>query len=170
MQIVPVAPIAAIVKSNSHSQPKLVTALKEIKLVETKTKEATKEGLDSVKKMLEAVKKLDDGIKKKFDAQAKVIDSQKKIIAGLNKKMGSFEGKLKKDLKEASIKADELRQAASELTKVRNEIQALITLQQRRYLEAIKAAVPDKKNKQMIKYPGKISTKEIFSITLFQIF
>ena len=39
--------------------------------------------------------------------------------------MGSFEGKLKKDLKEASIKADELRQAASELTKVRNEIQAL---------------------------------------------
>ena len=133
----------------------------QVKLVETKTKEATKEGLDSVKKMLEAVKKLDDGIKKKFDAQAKVIDSQKKIIAGLNKKMGSFEGKLKKDLKEASIKADELRQAASELTKVRNEIQALITLQQRRYLEAIKAAVPDKKNKQMIKYPGKISTKEI---------
>jgi hypothetical protein len=133
----------------------------QVKLVESKTKEATKEGLESVKKMLEAVKKLDGGINAKFDAQAKVINSQKKIIAGLNKKMSSFEGKLKKDLKDASIKADELSQAATELTKVRNEIRALITLQQRRYLEAIKAAVPDEKNKQMIKYPGKVSTNEL---------
>jgi hypothetical protein len=133
----------------------------QVKLVQTKTNEATKEGLESVKKMLEAVQKLDDGINKKFDTQAKAINSQKKIIAGLNKKLNSYGGQLKKDLKAANLKADELRLAASELTKVRNEIQALITLQQRRYLEAIKAAVPDQKSKQMIKYPGKVSTQDM---------
>ena len=131
----------------------------QVKLVKTQTKEATKEGLESVKKMLEAVKKLENEIKIKFDKQEKAINSQKKIIAGLNKKINSYGGKLNKDLKEANKKANELQIAASELTKVRNEIQALITLQQRRYLEAIKAAVPDEKSKQMIKYPGKISTK-----------
>ncbi len=133
----------------------------QVKLVQTQTKEATKEGLESVKKMLESVKQLDDGIKKKFESQEKAINSQKRIIANLNKKMTSYGGELKKNLKEANKKADELTIAASELTKVRNEIQALITLQQRRYLEAIKAAVPDQKNKQMIKYPGKISTQNL---------
>jgi hypothetical protein len=133
----------------------------QVKLVKTQTEEATKEGLASVKKMLEAVEKLDAEIKKKFIVQEKAINSQKKIIAGLNKKMVSYGADLKKNLKQANIKADELRVAASELTQVRNEIQALITLQQRRYLEAIKAAVPDQKSKQMIKYPGKVSTKDL---------
>ncbi|OUT96734.1 MAG: hypothetical protein CBC01_07890 [Betaproteobacteria bacterium TMED41] len=131
----------------------------QVKLVQAQTKEATKEGAESVKKMLESVKKLEDGIKKKFELQEKAINSQKKIIASLNKKINSYGGDLKENLKEANKKADELAIAASELTKVRDEIQALITLQQRRYLEAIKAAVPDQKNKQMIKYPGKVSTK-----------
>ena len=133
----------------------------QVKLVKTKTEKATQEGMESVNKMLVSVKKLEDEIKKKFEIQEKAINSQKKIIASLNKKINSYSGKLKKDLIAANQKGDELQVAASELIKVRNEIQALITLQQRRYLEAIKAAVPDQKKKQMIKYPGKISTKNL---------
>ena len=133
----------------------------QVKLVETQTKVATKEGLESVKKMLESVKNLESEIKKKFETQEKAIESQKKILAGLNKKINSYGKKLENDLKKANVKAEELQTAASELNQVRNEIQALITLQQRRYLEAIKAASPDQKSKQMIKYPGKVSKEEV---------
>jgi hypothetical protein len=68
-----------------------------------------------------------------------------------------FENKISKNLKTALDKSDRLNLTALELSKVKREIEALIILQQKRYLEALKAAEPINRQNQMIKYPGPVS-------------
>ena len=74
------------------------------------------------------------------------------------KEKKKFEKKIDKKLQMAIEKAETLQKTALELTKVKSEIEALITLQRERYLEALEAADPVKQNNQMIKYPAKVSS------------
>ena len=41
---------------------------------------------------------------------------------------------------------------------MKREIEALIILQEKQYLDALKAAEPRQKDNQMIKYPAKVSS------------
>ncbi len=132
----------------------------QVKLINEQAKKANDESLKSVEKMLASVKSLEKTIDKKLVDQEKTLKSQKQVTANLTKELRRFEKQINSKLQSTINKANTLQEAAIELTKVEEEIKALITLQQKRYLEALKAAVPSEQKKQMIKYPAKVTSKD----------
>ena len=130
----------------------------QVKLITEQAKKANDESLKSVEKMLASVKSLEKTIDKKLANQEKSLKSQKDVTAKLTKELKRFEKQINNKLQSTINKANTLQEAAVELTKVEADIKALITLQQKRYLEALKAAIPSEKKKQLIKYPAKVSS------------
>ena len=97
-------------------------------------------------------------LESKIKAQEKTINEQRKTTASLAKELKNFEKKISKNLKSALDKTERLNLTALELAKVKREIEALIVLQEKQYLDALKAAEPRQKDNQMIKYPAKVSS------------
>jgi hypothetical protein len=133
---------------------------KQAELLADQTKKTNDESLKSVEKMIASVKSLEETLGKKLVLQEKTIKSQNQVTAKLAKELKKFEKQINKKLQSAITKASTLQDTAIELTKVKAEITALITLQQKRYLEALKAAVPSERKKQMIKYPAKVTSND----------
>ena len=107
--------------------------------------------------MVGSVTKLEKSLEEKIKDQQKSISEQKKTTSNLAKELKNFEKKISKNLKSALDKTERLNLTALELAKVKREIEALIILQEKQYLDALKAAEPAQKDNQMIKYPAKIS-------------
>ena len=128
------------------------------KLLTDQAANLNKESMKTVEKMLVSVKELEKSLESKIKAQEKTINEQRKTTASLAKELKNFEKKISKNLKSALDKTERLNLTALELAKVKREIEALIVLQEKQYLDALKAAESRQKDNQMIKYPAKVSS------------
>ena len=128
------------------------------KLLTDQAANLNKESMKTVEKMVASVKELEKSLEGKIKAQEKSINEQRKTTASLAKELKTFEKKISKNLKSALDKTERLNLTALELAKVKREIEALIILQEKQYLDALKAAEPRQKDNQMIKYPAKVSS------------
>ena len=129
----------------------------QLKLLSAQTKKLNEESLKTVEKMMASIKGLVKSFDSKIKAQGTTINKQIKATRNMANELKKFENKISKNMKTALDKSDRLNLTALELSKVKREIEALIILQQKRYLEALKAAEPVNRQNQMIKYPGTVS-------------
>ena len=128
------------------------------KLLTEQASNINKESLKIVEKMVASVKELEKSLESKIKSQEKSINEQRKTTGSLARELKNFEKTISKNLKNALDKTERLNLTALELAKVKREIEALIILQEKQYLDALKAAEPRQKNNQMIKYPAKVSS------------
>ncbi|OUV02342.1 MAG: hypothetical protein CBC42_06010 [Betaproteobacteria bacterium TMED82] len=156
----------AVKKSNGILSEKMGELVKiaekdkgeQVKLLADQTKKTNEESLKSVEKMITSVAALEKSITATIKNQEGSFKKQGQVTKSLANEVKKFEKKIDKKLQMAIEKAETLQKTALELTKVKSEIEALITLQRERYLEALEAADPVKQNNQMIKYPAKVSS------------